>query len=157
MDGPGARTFLPQDGAWVQVTSIDLSSARDMRHKTTEAYGGEFLLSGGDQAAKALLHKPVTALVMHGSIAQDVRSALASSAKVYAHVGGSTASATDLVQYAVAVSTSSFAFLGECEHRVLTAPLPTMFGDRAQSVVDSMIGATKAELTALFSTTSPAA
>jgi hypothetical protein len=33
----------------------------------------------------------------------------------------------------------------------------TMFGDRAQSVVDSMIGATKAELTALFSTTSPAA
>lgn len=153
--GAPAGEFVSRPGAWLRVRSIDLTSAQDATFGTTEAIRGTYEVVGGDAAATdAIGSQTVGVLTMHGSIAKDIQQGLALTSDVYTHTGGG--GDVGKVDFALAIGPTDFAFLGECQSRLLTAPLKRIFGADAQAKVSGFVGDTGDVIAAAFPQPAPA-
>lgn len=147
--GAPADEFVSSPGAWLKVRSIDLTSAGDPTLATTESFRGTYDVVGGDASAvSAIGADSVGTLTMHGGIARDVQQALAQTPDVFAHVGGGDD--VTRLDYALALTPTDFAFLGECQSRLLTNPLRDTFGADAQATVTGFVGKSGGEIAAAF-------
>lgn len=145
MDGAPAEAFVSRAGAWLRVRRIDLPRPFDPR--STRAFAGSYEVVGGDRpAVSALGGATVGTLTMHGTIAREVAAALAVTPDVYARVGADAKE----VELALALAGDDFAFLGECQERLLTSPLREALGPDAAPTVRGFVGKTGAEVAAAF-------
>lgn len=145
VDGAPADGFVSRPGAWLRVRRIDLPSR--YRQRETRAFEGAYDVVGGDARAVTALGKDtVTSLRMHGTIASDAANALALTPDVYAHVGPDATEA----EFAVALTRDDFAFLGECQRRLLTTPLREMLGPGAVETVRGFVGKRGDEVAAVI-------
>lgn len=154
VDGAPARHFVSRDGAWLRVRSIDLTSASDTTLDTTETFRGTYDVIGGDAAATAALGTNAEALTMHGSIAREIQQGLAMTPDVFVHTGGD--GDVRQLDFALAVTPTDFAFLGECQSKLLTAPLKRIFGSEAYTKVTGFVGDTGSEIASAFPAPAPA-
>ena len=144
VDGAPADAFVSREGAWLRVARIDLDSGE---RRATRAFAGSYEVVGGDAPAVAALGgRTVGTLTMHGTIAHEVGAALAVTPDVYVHVGADAKE----VEYALALSDDDFAFLGECQERLLTSPMRQIFGTNAAATVRGFVGRRGAEVAAAF-------
>jgi len=145
VDGAPADGFVSRDGAWLRVKRIDLPPTYE--HRSTRAFAGSYDVVGGDgPAVTALGGSSVSTLTMHGTIARDVAAALVVTPDVYAHVGADAKE----VEFALALAGDDFAFLGECQERLLTSPLRRTLGPGAATVVRGFVGKTGAQVAMAF-------
>lgn len=150
VDGAPADTFVSHPGVWLRIRRIEVGSS-DGERKTV-SFAGDYEVVGGDAKARTALgtDRPAS-LTMHSSIARDADRALSLTPDVFAHLD---IEATH-VEFALAVAADDFAFLGDCQDRLLTAPLRTRFGDAAVTTVRGFVGKTGGEVAAAFPNASP--
>lgn len=150
IDGPDAGKFVSMPGAWVRVDAID---AMDAGTRTRD-FGGSYAVVGGDEPMTRALGTAPETLRMHGSIASAAAEALELGASVHVHTG--VIDDPRHVAFGLAIKGNEFAFLGDCQNRLLTQPLGRRLGPNAAERLASLVGATSPDLRrALVPTAAP--
>jgi hypothetical protein len=140
VDGPEAGEFISQPGAWVKIDAIEAGGV----DRTTREFRGAYAVVGGDEDMVAALGPTPTSLRIHGPTATAAAEALALGATVHAHTGARDDAR--YVAFALAVKGDEFAFLGECQDRLLTQPMARRLGPDAAGRLTRLVGADAAAL-----------
>jgi hypothetical protein len=134
-------SFVSSPGAWLQVMDIEVP---DPAQRKTVEYRGTYAVVGGDRSMTRPLGERVETLKMHGSIAAAAADALRDGAVVHVHTG--VVDDPRHVAYALATWGSGFAFLGDCQYRLLTEPIARRLGPDQAKDAAALVGLTAPEL-----------
>lgn len=139
-EGGDAGAFVSQPGAWVRVAAMDATDPG----RLTRDFRGSFTVVGGDEPMTSALGPAPETDTMQGSIAGAAAAALDLGATVHLHTG--VIGDPRHVAFGLGIKDGRFAFLGDCQYRMLTQPLARRLGEGAAERLAGLVGATSTTL-----------
>jgi hypothetical protein len=137
VDGPEAGDFLSEPGAWYAVPEP-----------------GTYTPLGGDAGVADRLPHPLVEVDVHDSIERAIGTALDAGATVSVHVRDDLGR-VPYAAFALAVKGDAFAFLGDCQYRMLTAPMRERLGADAAARLAAVVGKPSADVREVVRLRSP--